>query len=208
MEIHEPPPADLDALLAFFERIPESERTFFKEAVLDRATVEGWLTAERGRRALAVERRHASSATPPSSGSPAGPTTSATCAWSSTREARGQGLGRALARWALLQAVDAGLAKLSVEVVAEQEGAVAMFSGLGFQAEALLRDHVRDRDGELRDLDRALALGGRRVVGDADGGHRRRARVNCQAIRVGEHTWGPKRNRASKSWALRSRPPC
>ena len=67
-------------------------------------------------------------------------------------EARGQGLGRALARWALLQAVDGGLAKLSVEVVAEQEGAVAMFTGLGFQAEALLRDHVRDRDGELRDL--------------------------------------------------------
>ena len=27
-----------------------------------------------------------------------------------------------------------------------------MFSGLGFQAEGLLRDHVRDRDGELRDL--------------------------------------------------------
>ena len=27
-----------------------------------------------------------------------------------------------------------------------------MFSALGFQAEGLLRDHVRDRDGELRDL--------------------------------------------------------
>ena len=41
---------------------------------------------------------------------------------------------------------------MTVEVVAEQEGAVAMFGGLGFQAEGLLRDHVRDRDGELRDL--------------------------------------------------------
>ena len=37
----------------FFERVPESERTFFKEPVLDRATVEGWLTGERGRRGLA-----------------------------------------------------------------------------------------------------------------------------------------------------------
>jgi hypothetical protein len=39
-----------------------------------------------------------------------------------------------------------------VEVVADQDGAVAMFSSLGFQAEGLLRDHVRDRDGQLRDL--------------------------------------------------------
>ena len=101
-------------------------------------------------------------------------------------EARGQGLGRALARWALLQALDGGLKKLTVEVVAEQEGAVAMFGGLGFQAEGLLRDHVRDRDGELRDLDPAVALRRGRVVGDGDGGHRRRARVNCQAIRVGD----------------------
>ena len=53
MEIREPSEADLDALLAFFERVPESERTFFKEPVLDRATVEGWLTGERGRRGLA-----------------------------------------------------------------------------------------------------------------------------------------------------------
>jgi len=60
--------------------------------------------------------------------------------------------GRALARWALLQALECDLKKLTVEVVAEQEGAVSMFGGLGFQAEGLLRDHVRDRDGELRDL--------------------------------------------------------
>ncbi|MGH7819215.1 MAG: hypothetical protein ACREQ9_05535 [Candidatus Binatia bacterium] len=29
---------------------------------------------------------------------------------------------------------------------------MAMFQKLGFSAEALLRDHVRDRSGELRDL--------------------------------------------------------
>ena len=152
MEIREPTPADLDALLAFFARVPESERTFFKEAVLDRATVEGWLTAQRGRRALAVG----------DDGSVIGYVAVVRLSgWSDhvgdlrlvvDPAVRGQGLGRALARWALLQAVDGGLAKLTVEVVAEQEGAVAMFTSLGFQAEALLRDHVRDRDGELRDL--------------------------------------------------------
>jgi len=152
MQIREPSAADLDTLLEFFERVPESERTFFKEPVLDRATVEGWLTGGRGRRGLAFGddgRVIGYVAVVRLSG------------WSDhvaevrlvvDPGARGQGLGRALARWALLQALEAGLSKLIVEVVAEQEGAVAMFSGLGFQAEGLLRDHVRDRDGELRDL--------------------------------------------------------
>ncbi len=152
MQIREPSAQDLDALLAFFARVPESERTFFKEAVLDRATVEGWLTSDRGRRALA----HGDDGTVVGYAAVI-PLTG----WSDhvgelrlvvDPERRGQGLGRALARWALLQAIDCGLGKLTVEVVAEQEGAVAMFTGLGFQAEALLRDHVRDRDGELRDL--------------------------------------------------------
>ena len=152
MEIRNPTPDDLDALLEFFERVPESERTFFKEHVLDRATVEGWLTTDRGRRGLAFDeggRVVGYVAVVPHSG------------WSDhvgdvrlvvDPERRTQGLGRTLARWALVQAVQCGLTKLTVEVVVEQERAVAMFGALGFVAEGLLRDHVRDQDGELRDL--------------------------------------------------------
>src|SRR3954467_2299503 len=150
MQIRPPAPDDLEALLAFFERIPAAERTFFKEAVLDRSTVESWATAG-GRRALACDGGEVAGyvAVVPLTG------------WSDhvgeirlvvDPGRRGQGLGRALARWALLQALELGLRKLYVEVVADQEGAVTMFSGLGFQAEGLLRDHVRDRDGRLRDL--------------------------------------------------------
>jgi L-amino acid N-acyltransferase YncA len=152
MQIREPSAADLDGLLAFFERVPESERTFFKEPVLDRATVEGWLTGDRGRRGLAFA----------DDGRVVGyVAVIRLTGWSDhvgevrlvvDPGERGHGLGRGLARWALLQALDCGIGKLTVEVVAEQEGAVAMFTGLGFQAEGLLRDHVRDRDGALRDL--------------------------------------------------------
>jgi hypothetical protein len=39
-----------------------------------------------------------------------------------------------------------------VEVVANQEATVAMFTTLGFEAEGLLRDHVRSQDGEMHDL--------------------------------------------------------
>jgi ribosomal protein S18 acetylase RimI-like enzyme len=65
---------------------------------------------------------------------------------------RGSGLGRVLARHALVEAVSSGLSKLVVEVVAEQGAALALFTDLGFGGEALLRDHIRDRSGELRDL--------------------------------------------------------
>jgi L-amino acid N-acyltransferase YncA len=152
MDIRTPTPDDLNALLDFFERVPESERTFFKEHVLDRATVEGWLTSDRGRRALAFG----------DDGQVIGYVAVVRLSgWSDhvgdvrlvvdpTR--RTQGVGRALARWALVQALEAGLTKLTVEVVAEQEGAVAMFSSLGFRGEGLLLDHVRDHDGVLRDL--------------------------------------------------------
>ena len=67
-------------------------------------------------------------------------------------EHRGQGLGRALARHAVHDAVELGLAKLVVEVIADQEALIAMFRALGFEPEALLSDHVRDRNGQIRDL--------------------------------------------------------
>jgi len=151
MEIRAPEPADLEALLGFFARVPESERTFFKEEVLDEETVEGWLSSERGRRAIALEAGAVVgyAAVVPLHG------------WSDHvgevrlvvhPEWRRRGLGRRLARWALLQALACGLSKMCVEVVADQEGAVAMFGALGFEAEGLLRDHVRDHDGNLRDI--------------------------------------------------------
>jgi ribosomal protein S18 acetylase RimI-like enzyme len=65
---------------------------------------------------------------------------------------RGTGLGRTLARHALLQAVEAGLSKVVVEVVADQASVAALFTGLGFSGEALLVDQIRDREGRLRDL--------------------------------------------------------
>lgn len=66
--------------------------------------------------------------------------------------ARGAGVGRALANIALEAAARRGLRKVIVEVPADQERVIEMFVRLGFTGEALLRDHFRDRQGELRDL--------------------------------------------------------
>ena len=152
LDVRTPEMGDLDALLAFFGSIPEGERTFFKEEILDRATVESWLAPDaRGRRAIAVADGRVAGyvAVLPLLG------------WSDhvgeirlvvSPEHRRHGVGRALARRAVLDALECGLQKLIVEVVAEQENAVGMFEALGFHAEGLLRDHVRDGDGEVHDL--------------------------------------------------------
>jgi RimJ/RimL family protein N-acetyltransferase len=65
---------------------------------------------------------------------------------------RRQGLGRAMARTVLLTALRDGLSKLTVEVPADEEGTAEIFRRLGFEGEALLRDHVQHPDGRLSDL--------------------------------------------------------
>jgi ribosomal protein S18 acetylase RimI-like enzyme len=57
-----------------------------------------------------------------------------------------------LARHALQLALRRGLEKVIVEVIATQQSAIAMFSGLGFDIEAILHDHIRDRQGRLQDV--------------------------------------------------------
>jgi L-amino acid N-acyltransferase YncA len=145
-------PEHCDALLRFFAALPEGDLTFITEDVTDPSTVRSWTSGEAaGGRWVAVEGDEVSGyvAVRPLPG------------WSDhvgevrlvvAPSARGSGLGRELTRRALVEAVGSGLSKLVVEIVAEQGAALALFTELGFTGEALLVDHIRDRNGELRDL--------------------------------------------------------
>ncbi len=66
--------------------------------------------------------------------------------------ARGKGLGRLLVEQAFQAAVASGIEKLVARMTPDQKGAVAAFEGLGFVAEGLMRNHVRDLSGEKHDL--------------------------------------------------------
>ena len=138
-------------LEAFFRRVPESDHNSFAEDVLRPGVVESWLAETRPRRAVAVEGEQVVGylALLPLHG------------WSShvgslrvvvDPEVRGKGVGRALSRHGLVQALELGLSKIVVEVVVDAVPAIGMFEALGFEPEALLRDHVRDKSGELHDL--------------------------------------------------------
>lgn len=83
---------------------------------------------------------------------------------------RGKGLGRDLLAAIFAIGQERGLAKLSARMTPDQTGSVALFEGLGFRAEALLRDQVRGRDGTAHDLailsyDRARVAARQRAFG-------------------------------------------
>ena len=67
-------------------------------------------------------------------------------------DVRGKGVGRALSQETFALALGAGLEKLCVQMTVDQRAAIALFESLGFKAEALLRDHVRDADGKKHDI--------------------------------------------------------
>jgi ribosomal protein S18 acetylase RimI-like enzyme len=134
----------------FFARIPDADRTFLKEDVEDPQVLAEW-SRPGAARVIALDGGEVvgSVAVVPLHG------------WSShvgevrlvvDPEHRGRGIGRDLARHAVVEAVQLGLSKLVVDVISDQLALIGMFRALGFEPEALLADHVRDRSGELRDL--------------------------------------------------------
>ena len=66
--------------------------------------------------------------------------------------ARGHGVGRKLTQRLFARALEAGLEKIVAQMTVDQTAAIAVFEGLGFRAEALLRGHVRDHDGKRHDI--------------------------------------------------------
>ncbi|MBN9040634.1 MAG: GNAT family N-acetyltransferase [Rhizobiales bacterium 62-47] len=69
-----------------------------------------------------------------------------------SKNVRGLGVGRALTQETFALALSIGLEKLVAQMTVDQTGAIAIFEGLGFKAEALLRDHVRDLSGRKHDI--------------------------------------------------------
>jgi ribosomal protein S18 acetylase RimI-like enzyme len=67
-------------------------------------------------------------------------------------EVRGLGVGRALTQEVFALALEMGLEKLVVQMTVDQVSGIALFEGMGFRGEALLREHVRDRDGNKHDI--------------------------------------------------------
>jgi RimJ/RimL family protein N-acetyltransferase len=146
---------DKDALLAFFQRMPEADRLFLKDDVTDPAVVNRWavelnydkvfpLLAWRGNDVVADATLHKNLG-----------------GWMKhvgtirmvvAREFQKHGVGSILANELFLHALKSGLEKIVAEMMETQEGARKVFEKLGFRQEAVLHGHVRDQIGIRHDL--------------------------------------------------------
>lgn len=149
-------PEDRDALLNFFLRIPEEDRFYLKENVIDPKVIAHWadnldysralpLLAIKDGRIIADATLHHSRA-------------GARKHVGEVRVVvdpayRSKGIGRGLIYKLAEIAKDKGIKKLMFEVVAEKEEAARRTAIIeGFMPVAVLKDHVRDVTGETHDL--------------------------------------------------------
>jgi RimJ/RimL family protein N-acetyltransferase len=146
---------DAGVLHQFFLRVPEEDLLFLRRDVTDPDVIESWaldvvtgqtftLLAEREGAIVGEASIHRSRAP-----------------WSQhvgeirvvvDAKHRQLGLGSALVQAIFLAALERGVEKIVAEMTPDQKGAISVFQKLGFRIEGLLRDHVRDRRGERRDL--------------------------------------------------------
>jgi L-amino acid N-acyltransferase YncA len=148
-------PADAQAVLAFARALPPHDLLFLPRDITHPKVLDAWVSElERGTLTSLVAVRdgavvgNATVVTDPLSWSPH----VAELRVVVSAVARGQGLGRRLMEEAFALAVPMGIEKLIAQMTVDQTAAVATFESMGYRAEALLRDHVKDRDGVKHDL--------------------------------------------------------
>ena len=148
-------PQDRSEVGAFFEQVPEDDRVFLKEDLLNREEIEIWLDEIEPDRETAMvavaDRRIVGTAILERQRS----------GWSQHvgeirivghPDYRRRGLGHVLAQTIFELAQKAGLEKLFAQMVADQMGPIRVFKRLGFCTEATLNDQVKDRHGRKHDL--------------------------------------------------------
>jgi RimJ/RimL family protein N-acetyltransferase len=148
-------PADEAAVLAFAQKLPVHDLLFLPRDISEPKVLTAWIKE--------IERGAITSVLAWKDGTVVGCGTLVRdpLSWSGhvgeirsvvSSEVRGQGVGRALSQETFALALGSGLERLVVQMTVDQTGAIAIFEGLGFKAEALLREHVKDKAGKSHDI--------------------------------------------------------
>lgn len=148
--------ADRDAMLAFAQALPEHDLLFLGRDLAHPRVIEAWQAAiEEGW----IDSLVAEDDDGKFLGSAA--LVRDPLGWSAhvgeirllvAAQKRGAGLGRDLLEAIFAVAMERGVEKLTAQMTPDQIGSVMLFESLGFRAEALLKDQVRDRSGKSFDL--------------------------------------------------------
>lgn len=148
-------PADREPLLEFARALPQHDLMFLRRDITQEDAIDDWLAE--------IDMGEATTLLAVEGDNVVGYATvhRSLIQWSShvaelrvlvAESVRGIGLGRVLTQEAFNLALSAGLEKMIAQMTLDQKGAISTFESLGFRPEALLRDHVKDRDGNRHDL--------------------------------------------------------
>lgn len=148
-------PDDVEAMLRFSRALPECDLLFLSRDLKHRKVIEAWTQS--------IDDGFIDSFVAEDGDAIVG-----TCAlvrdplgWSAhvgevrllvSPQLRGQGVGRRLLGEIFAVARQRDLKKLVAQMTPDQGGAIALFEESGFRGEAMLKDHVMDRDGRVHDL--------------------------------------------------------
>jgi ribosomal protein S18 acetylase RimI-like enzyme len=146
-------PADEAAVLDFAQKLPAHDPLFLPRNISEPKVLSAWIKE--------IERALITSLLATKAGNVVGCGTivRASHSWSPhvggirmvvSTDVRGLGVGRALSQETF--ALGSNLEKLVAQMTVDQQGAIALFESLGFKAEALPRDHVRDVTGRTHDI--------------------------------------------------------
>ncbi len=146
---------DKEAMLSFARALPEHDLLFLRRDITQPEAVDSWI------RDIKAERITTVLAVVDSDLVGYGTIHRNELRWSAhvaelrvmvAESLRGRGLGQVLTQEAFAIALASGIEKIVAQMTLDQKGAIATFEGIGFRPEALLRDQVKDRDGNKHDL--------------------------------------------------------
>ncbi len=146
---------DREAILKFARELPENDLLFLSLDITDPTIVDGWISSIQNQQTLTVLAEL--------DGRLVGFGSLSYNQLQWTRhlgeirlllnpEQRGLGLGKLMVNEVFVLAQEVGLSKLVAQMASDQRGAVQVFEHLGFKPEALLADHVIDRNDTTHDL--------------------------------------------------------
>jgi L-amino acid N-acyltransferase YncA len=148
-------PRDRAAIIAFARAMPQHDLLFLRRDIRQESEVDAWIADNaRGTMTTVIAERDGEVLG-------YGSMSRNELSWSAhvaelrvsvSPMMRGKGLGRILTQEVFAIALGDGVEKMMAQMTLDQKGAIATFEGMGFRPEALLRDHVKDRDGNKHDL--------------------------------------------------------
>ena len=147
--------ADKAGILAFARALPEHDLLFLRRDITEEAAVDDWVNEMKSGEIITILADY--------QGEIVGYATihRSLLRWTAhvaelrvmvAESMRGAGLGRVLTQEAFANALAGGIEKMVAQMTLDQKGAIATFEGLGFRPEALLRDQVKDRQGNKHDM--------------------------------------------------------